>query len=559
MISVGTGGWGMSGGRHIGVAQKGPFRVDMAEVGAPDVEVDIVVAGFGYAGGVAAIEAHDSGARVLLAEKMPDPGGISILAGGAWRFARNADQAFSYLKATNDGRTPDDVLRVLANGMVEIDGYIRKLATAIDAEVTEHTGVDAGGKGGGNYPFPGWETFDNNHIETIPNFDPMAGYPQIYLRSPTSRGPLLFRLVEHHVRERRIDVRLNSPVARLITGRDNGVCGVVLDTPAGELVVKANRGVILACGGFEADDAMKQQYWQVRPVRPAAFLGNTGDGIRMAQALGADLWHMWHFHGSYGFRHHDPDYPLAIRIKRLPDWRPGLKHLMNVKMCWIIVDRRGRRYMNECEPYVQDTGHRPMHAFDTELMGFPRLPSFLLLDEEGRKMYPLGDGKSNDRRFRYVWSTDNLEEIRNGILKQENSIAELAGKIGVAPAALEASVARWNEMCAKGDDADFGRPSGTMMPIKSPPFLAGEVWPVVSNTQGGPVHNARQQVLDPSGRPIPRLYAAGELGSSFGYLYLSGANIAECFVTGWIAGREVAALPAWDAGVHQAREGAGRE
>ena len=165
-------------------------------------------------------------------------------------------------------------------------------------------------------------------------------------------------------------------------------------------------------------------------------------------------------------------------------------------------------------------------------------------------MYPLGDGKSNDRRFRYVWSADNKEEISNGILKQANSIAELAGKIGVKAAALEASVARWNEMCANGEDTDFGRPSGTMMPIKSPPFLAGEVWPVVSNTQGGPVHNARQQVLDPSGRPIPRLYAAGELGSSFGFLYLSGANIAECFVTGWIAGREAAALPTWDAGAN---------
>ncbi|HUZ72428.1 MAG TPA: FAD-dependent oxidoreductase [Stellaceae bacterium] len=532
--------------------------MDLAEVGGFNLEVDVVVAGFGYAGAVAAIEAHDAGARVLLVEKMPDPGGISILAGGAWRYAYDADQAFAYLKATNDGRTPDDVLRTLADGMVEVDGYIRKLAAAIDAEVTEHKAVDAGGKGGGNYPFPGWETFDNAHIESIPNFDPMAAYPQIYLRSPTSRGPLLFRMVEHHVRERRIDVRLNSPVARLVTGKGNAVCGVVLATPEGELAVKAKRAVILACGGFEADEAMKQQYWQVRPVRPAAFLGNTGDGIRMAQAMGADLWHMWHFHGSYGFRHYDPDYPLAIRVKRLPDWRPGLKHLMDVKMCWIVVDRRGRRYMNECEPYVQDTSHRPMHAFDTESMAFPRLPSFLVLDEEGRKMYPLGDGKSNDRRHRYVWSPDNTEEIKNGILKQANSIAELARKIGVDPTALEASIARWNELCAKGEDADFGRPSGTMMPIRTPPFLAGEVWPVVSNTQGGPVHNARQQVLDPSGRPIPRLYAAGELGSSFGYLYLSGANIAECFVTGWIAGRETASLPLWDANADSTREGAER-
>ena len=52
-----------------------------------------------------------------------------------------------------------------------------------------------------------------------------------------------------------------------------------------------------------------------------------GDGIRMAQELGAQLWHMWHFHGSYGFKHTDPDYPFAIRMKRFPDWIPGKEHL----------------------------------------------------------------------------------------------------------------------------------------------------------------------------------------------------------------------------------------
>jgi predicted oxidoreductase len=59
------------------------------------------------------------------------------------------------------------------------------------------------------------------------------------------------------------------------------------------------------------------------------------------------------------------------------------------------------------------------------------------------------------------------------------------------------------------------------------------------------VHNAKQQIVDIAGRPIERLYAAGELGSSFGHLYLSGGNIAECIVTGWVAGREAAGLPAW--------------
>ena len=78
------------------------------------------------------------------------------------------------------------------------------------------------------------------------------------------------------------------------------------------------------------------------------------------------------------------------------------------------------------------------------------------------------------------------------------------------------------------------------------PFYTGEIWPVVSNTQGGPVHNARQQVMDTGNRPIPRLYAAGELGSAFGHLYLSGGNVAECFVTGRVAGREASALGAWD-------------
>jgi succinate dehydrogenase/fumarate reductase flavoprotein subunit len=68
-----------------------PLQVDLSAIARFDVEVDVVVVGSGYAGSVAAIEAHDKGARVLLAEKMQDPGGISVLAGGAWRFAYNAE------------------------------------------------------------------------------------------------------------------------------------------------------------------------------------------------------------------------------------------------------------------------------------------------------------------------------------------------------------------------------------------------------------------------------------------------------------------------------------
>ena len=101
-------------------------------------------------------------------------------------------------------------------------------------------------------------------------------------------------------------------------------------------------------------------------------------------------------------------------------------------------------------------------------------------------------------------------------------------------------MARWNEQCAAGEDNDFGRPAGTMVPVTTPPFYGAQVWPVCSNTQGGPVHDGKQRIIDAYGEPIPRLYSAGEMGSAFGHLYLSGGNIAECFVTGRIAGKHAA-------------------
>jgi predicted oxidoreductase len=70
---------------------------------------------------------------------------------------------------------------------------------------------------------------------------------------------------------------------------------------------------------------------------------------------------------------------------------------------------------------------------------------------------------------------------------------------------------------------------------------------VVSNTQGGPRHDSKQSIVNPYGEPIPRLYEAGELGSIWGYLYLVGGNLAECFISGRIAGREAANLDPWDA------------
>jgi predicted oxidoreductase len=139
------------------------------------------------------------------------------------------------------------------------------------------------------------------------------------------------------------------------------------------------------------------------------------------------------------------------------------------------------------------------------------------------------------------WRGTSPADMDAAILTEAATLPALAAALGLDPAALATTVADWNTACAVGQDAAFGRPPGSMLPIATPPFYGARVWPVVSNTQGGPVHDAEQRVLDAFGDPIPRLYAAGECGSLFGHLYMSGGNLAECFIGGRIAGRAAAA------------------
>jgi succinate dehydrogenase/fumarate reductase flavoprotein subunit len=488
---------------------------------------DVIVVGFGYAGGIAAIEAHDAGALVLLLEKQPDPGGLSVCSAGGLRIAKSAPAALSYLNHTNGGTAPEPVLRRLAEGMTGLADYVQRLAAPTGAVVSvrDHEA---------NYPLPGGDTFGFVYVEEVPGFDAARDFPWV---RGSPNGARLFKVVLEEVRRRNgITVRLASPVVRLLRGRD-GVEGVLASGRA----IAARRGVVLACGGFEGDAEMQRQFWQIKPVLSAAIRTNTGDGIRMAQEVGAGLWHMWHFHGSYGFRHPDPHYPFGIRLKRLPDWVPGRGLRDDVAMTWILVDRGGKRFMNEYDPYMQDTGHRPFETFDPAVQDYPRIPSVLIVDAEGRKRYPLAAPSWHDaaaaKRFHGV-SGAALDEL---ILTRADSLAELANALDLDPVALKATVADWNASCAAGQDPRFGRPPSSMLPLRTPPYYGAKVWPVVSNTQGGPVHDEEQRVLDAFGRPIPRLYAAGECGSVFGHLYMSGGNLAECFIGGRIAGRAAAA------------------
>ncbi len=505
-----------------------------------DDAYDVVVVGFGYAGATAAIEASDAGSTVLLVEKMPDAGGISICSGGNVRVADDAHEAFSYLRATNAGTTPDELLRALAEGMTQVPVYFERLASVSRATVESR-------RARGNYPLPGADTFRYMSIGTVPEFDPAARYPYVssYLPIHRAAGVRLFKVLEDNIACRKITVWLQASATRLITDTAGSVCGLTIETETGVRQVKAQRGVILACGGFEANEEMQRYYWQEKPVLCAAFRGNCGDGIRMAQDVGAELWHMWHYHGTYGFKHPDPAYPYGIRLKRLPDWIPGQAPREDVKVPWILLDQRGRRYMNEYQPYMQDTSQRPMALFDPVTQSYPRIPSFLVLDEAGRQTYPLCAPTFNDRTLRFEYSEQTLRQLEQRILTRVDTIAQLATELGVDESALRSSLERWNSLCESGIDSDFGRPPPSMVKIATPPFYCAEVWPMCQNTHGGPVHNVHQQIMDGYGQPIGRLYAAGELGGVFGHLYLGGGNLAECFVGGWTAGRHAALLEPW--------------
>lgn len=486
-----------------------------------DISVDIVVIGYGFAGAIAAIEAADLGCSVVILEKAARPGGISICSGGGARIASNAESAFGYLRHSCAGTTPDAVLRVFAKGMTEIADQMSALGRVCGAEVTTIPYP-------GNYPFDGFEDLGFVMYGPIPGFDPERRYPKVRgLRG----GARHFMVLEENVARREVRVMLETPAERLMQDADGRVVGVRARNVDGRMLnIRARRGVILACGGFEASDEFKRQFLQGSDILSAAYRGNTGDGIRMAQQAGAGLWHMWHYHGTYGLRHPDPAYPFGIRLARLTDWISALAYPDSMQMPWIVVDKLGRRYMNEYPPYVHDTGHRPMEFYDTVSLEFPRIPSTIIFDDNGRRACPIAIPTFNDETAFMEWSNDNLAEVDAGLIRRANSINDLATSIGMNPTVLANTIERWNQHCEAGVDGDFGRPPPSMMPIHTAPFFHAPAWPIVSNTQGGPMHDHHWRVLDAFGEPIDGLYEAGELGGIFGFLYVAGGNLSECYI-----------------------------
>jgi hypothetical protein len=249
--------------------------------------------------------------------------------------------------------------------------------------------------------------------------------------------------------------------------------------------------------------------------------------------------------------------PFGIKV---PEFEAALYISMGTPG-FIYVDKHANRFVDE-KSIEQHAGLLAVDFYDAESLEYPRIPMYVIFDESTRSAGPvsISAGRGYAGR-RYKWSADNSEEIKKGWITKAETFAELAVKLKMKPEDLEKTMNKWNEDVKKGKDTLFHRPiedpkkgnpaykdlvmSVWSAPIDKPPYYAMELYPCLLNTQGGPRRNGRGQVLDAFGKPIPRLYSAGELGSMWGIIYQGAGNNAESMVVGRIAGKNAAAEKPW--------------
>ncbi|MDO4936399.1 MAG: FAD-binding protein [Sutterellaceae bacterium] len=490
-----------------------------------DKTVDVVIVGYGGAGACAAIEAHDAGAKVLVLEKMHEGGGNTAVSSGGFMVPKDADEAYKYLAATYafaDSEKDEELLQTFCKEIMGVKAFIEGLKPETKLMVYGHAGFKT---------LPGSDTIDKYRI-----------------RGKKRGGDMLFDQFRYAVEEvRKVEVMYETPALELVR-RNGEVVGVVAQSKGKKLNICAKRAVVLTTGGYEYDEQSLRNFALGSQIQGLGSPGNTGDGLRMAQTMGARLWHMT----SYSC-------PIGMKV-------PGLKSAVQLNILapsHIWVDQDGKRFVNE-KGLDNHTCLYAVNQMDPIRHRYPRIPCYLIMDEKARKAGPISGGATSGyalNREGYKWSRDNSAEVESGVLVKADTIAELAKKINVPEDALVASVDRWNKDIANGKDTEFGRilkrdPKGKTAfagreapvvsePLGDGPYYAVALYPTMLNTQGGPKKNVKGQVMDPQDKPIARLYAAGELGSMWGSIYQGATNNAECIVYGRIAGREAAKQKAW--------------
>jgi succinate dehydrogenase/fumarate reductase flavoprotein subunit len=389
----------------------------------------------------------------------------------------------------------------------------------------------------------------------VPGYESIRSYRFGQPDAAAGRGFGLFRWLSQLVDQRQIGVEYETSARWLLTDAAGAVIGVQASQGGRELNVRARRAVILASGGFEFGEQLKLNHLRVSPTYFYASPDNTGDGVIMAQEVGAALWHMSACSAKAIAKF--PDFPIGFPVnfwgygggmtqEGLLYSNRGAGSEPPPASCGAMqVDRTGRRFTSEI--WKNHTHYYELTGYDSQAGWYPRIPCYWIFDQARMRRGQLvlaETGAAGPLRL-YAWSEDNQAELDRGWITAAPSIEELARQLEMEPTVLRDTLRAYNDGCSTGTDPlgppPFGRPAETLVPLE-PPFYAMALWPGGPNTQGGPERDARARVMRVTGEPIPRLYAAGELGSIYGMLYpAGGANIGEAIAFGRIAGENASA------------------
>lgn len=467
---------------------------------------DVVVLGFGGAGATAARFAADNGAKVLIADIAPygHEGGNTRYSAQLIGTGSDYDELKKYYEGlTKPMDLPDDMVDLFVKGMVNTRKYVKKYLDSDPVSFMNDFDMPADYKAAAcqEYPnLPGHKTYDYTTVH--------KGW----------FDAALWKILRQKVLDRKdkIDVWYDARAIHLIQDPVTKVVkGAQIVKDGQKINVLARKGVILTTGGFENNKEMIQAYLGAPKLAPLGTIYNKGDGITMAQEVGAKMWHMYNYEALgllHGLAFDTPEGERAQLILNFP--------LLNNGSIFMIADD-GKRYFNETE------FNRHGHIFDHGMWRIPRTHE---------KPYLIFDQK----QYEEIENNEIPYDQFNEKLIKADSIEDLAKKIDVDVDGLKKQVELFNESAKRGEDEQFERDPKTMREFGEGPYYAIKMSYDVLNTQGGPERNTKAEILDVNDQPIPHLYGAGELGGICANQYQGGGNLAECLIFGKIAGEQAA-------------------
>jgi len=526
-----------------------------------DYEADVVVVGAGFAAQAAAITAHDAGAEVLMLEKAPEEfqGGNSRVCGQGFLSPSSAiwDDYFQYLKAATAGqgfpvhpdeKFADETLRFYTEESAKNVEWFESLGATVIDDSTAMGGMLGNAKWIPFYPH-------------FPGADAIATEPGWYRVGGDYSGPGgNWYFLEDKILERGIEKLFESPAKKLVQDpMTKEILGVVAENGGKDVYIKAKRGVCVCAGGWEYNQQMVRDFQGIPVLYSVGSPYNTGETIKMCWAAGADIRNMSAIAAPCGWSAGIlPGYNSAQMVTLTPSdggcitigannkrWRDEYKPDLYGGLAGLSYEERKK--LAGQEGTMSTTGQMIENGV---FVRWKRpVPMHIIFDEAARLSGPMfsfmGMGWAAVVEG-YQPSADNSVELEAGWIVKADSIEELATKIGRDPDALKETIERWNESCAAGVDEEHGR-TANLNPIQGPPFYAIDCFPECLNTQGGMLRNIKSQVLDIEGKPIPRLYSAGENGDIWTIVYQCMSNVGGgCYAYGRIAGANAAAETPWD-------------